>query len=121
MSRNAIIVRIGQAFEITGSPPVVNVGDTLNYTFGTVGGTGPITWTCTPNPIGASGASFSAGTISGLMVSGGAFVFTLTATDANRFVAHATFVLLVVGASVILITEASDPIITETGDVMVPQ
>ncbi len=60
--RNAILIRLGGLFEITGSPPVYNVGDTIAYTFGTAGGTGPITWACTS--LGSSGASFSAGSLS---------------------------------------------------------
>ncbi len=123
MTRNAILVRIGQLFEITGQPPVVSVGDVLNYTFGTEGGTAPVTWDCTPNPIGSSGASFSGGTISGTMVNGGIFPFTLTATDANRFVAHATFNLIVLGVSVyFMATETSlITMCTESGVPMVPQ
>lgn len=121
MTRNAILLRIGQLFEITGSPYVANVADVYSYTFGTAGGTGPITWDCTPNPIGASGVSFSAGTLSGTVLAGGVTAFTLTATDANRQIAHATFLLITIGDQVLLITELSEDIITETGEAMIPE
>ncbi len=119
--RHAVLVRIGSLFEITGEPYVANVSDVYSYTFGTVGGTAPITWTCSPNPVGASGVSFSAGVLSGTCASGGVFNFTLTATDSNRQFATANFNLIILGTAVFLITESSEPIITETGELMIPQ
>jgi hypothetical protein len=121
MTRYVVMVRIGPPFEITGHPYVANVGDVYSYIFGTTGGTAPITWTCSPNPVGASGLSFSAGVLSGTCAVGGVFNFTITATDANRQVATANFNLIIVGSAIFLITEANDLIITESGEPMIPQ
>lgn len=119
--RSAILIKLGGPFEITGHPKVYNIGDTILDVFGTVGGTGPITWTCTS--LGTSGATFSAGTLSGTAANGGAFPFTLTAVDANRQVAHASFNLIIIGVSaVFMATEgALITMCTETGIPMVPQ
>ena len=113
--RNVILARLGRLFEITGSPPVGNVGDAYSVTFGTVGGIGTITWTC--SDLGTSGATFSAGTLSSAaLANGGAFPFTLTATDANRQVATADFILIVLGAQafVMCLEGSSDPMVIES-------
>lgn len=98
--RNVIITRLGRRFEITGHPYVASVGDAYSYTFGTTGGYGSITWTC--SSLGSSGLTFSAGALSGACAASGSFPFTLTATDANRQVATASFVLVILGATVLL-------------------
>jgi hypothetical protein len=119
--RSAILIKLGGPFEITGFPKVYNVGDTILDVFGTVGGTAPITWTCTS--LGSSGATFSAGVLSGTAANGGVFPFTLTAVDANRQVAHATFNLIISGASEILMADETLTYVmaTESGAAMIPQ
>ena len=121
--RNVILTRLGRRFEITGHPPVGTVGDPYSYTFGTAGGSGSITWTCTPNPLGSSGASFSAGTLSSAdLTNGSSFPFTLTATDANREIATADFVLIVVGAATeYLLDESGNILLDEHGVGLEPQ
>ena len=91
-----------------------NVGDAYSYTFGTAGGSGSITWTCTS--LGSSGAAFSAGTLSSAaLTNGGSYPFTLTATDANRETATANFALIVIGAQayVMCLEGSSDPMVIE--------
>lgn len=115
--RNVILTRLGRRFEITGHPYVANVGDVYSYTFGTTGGTAPITWSCTS--LGTSGLTFSAGTLSGTCANGGSFPFTLTAVDANRQRATADFVLVIVGAQAfVMCIEGSPnlPMVIETTD-----
>ena len=105
--RNVILARLGHRFEITGHPYVANVGDSYSYTFGTVGGTGTITWTCTS--LGTSGATFSAGTLSGTCANGGTFPFTLTARDANRQFATADFELIIIGTQAFIMCLEGSP------------
>jgi hypothetical protein len=124
MTRHVVLVRIGGLFEIIGNPPVGMVGDAYSYTFTTAGGTGPITWACFPNPVGASGASFSAGVLSSAsLLAGGSFAFTLVAVDANGQRAIASFVLVVVGVEEGLIREDpdDDDILTEGGILMIAE
>jgi hypothetical protein len=119
--RNVILTRIGRRFEITGHPPVGRVGDPYWYTFGTTGGSGAIAWTCTS--LGSSGATFSAGTLSSAsLTNGGAFPFTLTATDENRQVATANFVLIVLGSSSeFLLDESGNILLSESGVGLEPE
>lgn len=121
--RNVILTRLGRLFEITGNPPVGNVGDAYSYTFGTAGGSGTVTWSHTS--LGSSGADFddTTGTLSSAsLANSGSYPFTLTAIDSNRQIAVASFVLVVIGASSYrLVTEPGDPIVTEGGTPMRPQ
>jgi hypothetical protein len=124
MTRHAIIVRLGRSFEIIGSPPVGNVGDAYSYTFGTTGGLAPVTWT--HSSLGSSGLSFndSTGVLSGTPTASGSFPFTLTATDSNQAFASASFVLIILGTTVVgLITEDPDDfdIITEASETMIAE
>ncbi len=121
--RSVILARFGRTFEIVGHPPVGTVGDPYSYTFTTTGGSGSITWECTS--LGTSGATFAAGVLSSAsLTNAGAFAFTLTATDANRQVATASFVLIITGTQTyIMVTEGSPaiPMETEGGIGMSPQ
>lgn len=121
--RNVVLAQFGRRFQIIGQPPAGVVGSPYNYPFSTVGGTAPISWICTPTPLGSSGAAFSAGVLSSAsLTNGGSYAFTLEAIDANRQRASANFILVVLGAtSYRLVTEAGNPIITEGGAPMVPQ
>lgn len=107
--RSVTLARLGPRIEITGRPYVANIGDTYSFTFGVSGAVGAVTWSCTPNPIGTSGLSFSAGTISGTCAAGGSFSITVTVIDALRNRATGNYVLTIVGDRVGLRIEHGSP------------